>query len=155
MIHVITKTAAVPGIPVVIDCPVCSAQGILAGTADVTAREYLYGVVPVSTTHWTTITCSACGKSFRSSKSCADLALMTPQEVSDLVATFGMSYVADVYKIFIVASILMPCIGVIFALIGILGTRGTRSRWRTAAYVGLVTSLAGVAVLIWAIATGR
>jgi hypothetical protein len=66
---------------------------------------------------------------------------MTPDQISQLVASEGMTYVKSLVKICICVSMIMPLIGIVFAIIGVVGTRKTQSRWKTAAYVGLGLSI--------------
>lgn len=147
-IHVQTKTTATPGPTLKMDCPNCGAKGVDADTADVTAKERLFGLIQVTTTHWTTIACRDCGRSFRSSIPCAGLASMSMAQISNLVATTGMSYVDNTTKIFIIASFILPGAGVLFALLGMWGTRKTQSAWRTVSKVGLIFSAAFLAFII-------
>jgi predicted nucleic-acid-binding Zn-ribbon protein len=147
-VHVHTKKTTTPGPILAMDCPHCGARGTEADTADVVAEELLFGLIPVGTTDWTTITCRKCGRSFRSQKCCAELRAMTPVQISEFVARAGMSYVSNIVKIYIVASMIVPGLGVIFAIVGVVGTRGCRSHWRTAAYIGLVFSIVFAAWII-------
>jgi hypothetical protein len=143
MLAIITKTKTEPGQDLQIDCPNCNRPGAVAKTADVTAREYLFGLVPITTTRWTTVTCGACGRCFRLSKSCSSLATMSQASISGLLESEGITYVSPVVKFCIVLSIvvgILPFFGLGVAIAGIIGSRKARGGWRTAAFVGLVIS---------------
>jgi len=150
MIHVSTETTHQPGPILRMDCPNCNALGVEGVTYDVLQQERLLTFIPVGTTRWAEITCRSCGRVFRLKGTSADLASMTPEQLSDLVATEGMSYVSNIAKMFVVASFIIPGIGLIFALLALFATRRARSGWRTAAYVGLAVSIGLVALMFLA-----
>ena len=144
MIHVVTRTTTVEGPRLKLNCPNCEARGIAAGSADVTAKEFLFGVIPVTTNHWATITCGACQRSFRLRNPTSELAAMTPEQLSELAASRGMAYTGNLIKFCILISVVLgifPFVGLIFALIGLIGTHNRRTKWRIAAWVGLIISL--------------
>lgn len=158
LLHVRTKTTTVPGPDLLMDCPSCSARNTLAKAADITAREYLYGFIPITTNRWTAITCGSCNRAFRSPLPLADLAVMTPEEISVLVSVYGMAYVDFLTKFCIVISIvfsIVPLISLPCAIIGLLSTRKRRTRWRTAAWVGLGLSLIFCVLFIVAVSMGN
>jgi len=148
MIYIHTETTSVPGPVLTMDCPACNAKRTAIDTAEVTSREKLFGLIPATTNQWTTITCRSCKRTFRSPVSTHFLADMTCSQISNLVATEGMAHVDGMVKIFICASMIIPGFGVLFGVIGVIGTRHTRSGWRIAAYVGLVLSISFLAWML-------
>jgi predicted nucleic-acid-binding Zn-ribbon protein len=158
MIHIVTKTSKLPGPVLQMDCPSCGANAVAAKTADVTAREYLYGLIPVTTSRWVSITCGACNRAFRSPFSCSELATLTPQELSAVVAVKGMAYVGFITKFCIILSLvlgIMPICGLLCALIGVIGARNSRSRWRTAAFIGLGISIISTGLCLWLVIAAK
>jgi hypothetical protein len=142
-LHLTTKKTITCGIDIPMNCPNCQARGVIARAADVTSREYVYGLVSVTTSYSTTITCGACQRSFRSPWNCDELATMNSEQVSEVVARYGMSYVGNITKFCILMSLIfgiVPVFGLGCATVGVIGTRNSRSRWRAAAFVGLAIS---------------
>jgi hypothetical protein len=156
--RIVTKYEESAGLPLKIDCASCTAKATPAVAVDTTAREYLYGLIPVTTSHYTSITCGSCGRAFRVPLSCDQLAAMTPAQITQLVATEGMAFVGNITKFCIVMSLvfcLLPFFGLCCAIAGVIGTRKCRSNWRTAARVGFAISLVLSLVATVVIATQK
>jgi hypothetical protein len=157
-IHVKTKKIATRVSELRMDCPSCDARCTGARAADITAKESLYGLIPTSTSQWTEIVCLSCRRVFRVSLCCGELETLTPAQLSELVATDGMSHVGNIPIICIVFSIvfgIVPFFGLGCAVAGIIGTRNSRSRWRTAAFVGLAISTVSTAGVFLLLALGK
>ena len=155
MFIITQKTTTTPGSNIVIDCPSCNSSGVGAGTFDVEERNRFFGFIPFFTSRWVSVECESCHKQFGSPQSCEELARMSRQEVSQLLAIWQETNVAFLVKFCVIVSLLigiLPFAGLPFGIIGVAATFRRRTKWRAAARIGLglplFSSLVAVVLVI-------
>jgi hypothetical protein len=117
---------------VMINCPVCTAQGTLAKVYDMTEGGRL---VSLSTTTW--VRCGTCKGKFLLPMRAAAAGDLTIEELSALLRP----YVSPVYKMLAIAGLLLfcaPVMGVTISAISLIGTYEHGGNWRRASLVGLI-----------------
>lgn len=157
-IHIETTATRSPGPIVQMDCPSCGAKDVATATAGVISEERIFGLFSATKTHWTEVQCSACHRIFRSPVSTDTLGRMTAAEITQAISSYGMAYVGNITKFCIVMSILFGVIGpfgLAMAIVGLIGTRKSRTLWKPAAYVGLTISVVCSILLFWSVANER
>jgi len=147
------RTTTTPGPNVTFDCPACKSDGVAGETAAVEELNRLFGLVPLMTSDWVTIRCGSCRRYFASSPSPDELAQMSRSDVSEMIANWQATNVDFLVKFCVIVSIVggvVPFLGVLFGLIGVLCTFKSRSRWRIAAQVGVgISLLSTLAVIVF------
>jgi hypothetical protein len=139
-ILITTKTTRTPGPGVKIDCPACGRIDVPAATIETHQKNSLFWIIPLFNSRFASVSCSACGKTFRPALKIDQLATIGREELSRQLAV-TVPFLAKFLVVLGIALAVVPIIGLILALIGAAFTMSSPTRWRTAAIAGVLLSL--------------
>ena len=145
-ILITSKTTKTPGPTVKIDCPACGGKELPAITVETEEKNSLFWIIPLFTSRFVSVSCSACGKTFRTALKADQLAQIGREEISRHLAA-AVPFLAKFCVVMGITLAVIPFLGLIFALIGIAFTMTRSARWKIAAIVGLVLSLSSTGIL--------
>lgn len=153
-ILITSKTTKTPGPEVKIDCPACGGKDLPAGTIETEEKNSLYWIIPLFTSRFVSVSCSACGKTFRTALKADQLTRISQEEISRHLAA-AVPFLVKFCVVIGIALAMIPFHGLVFALLGTAFTIRRSTGWRTGALVGLVLSLVSTGVLTVGLLTGK
>jgi hypothetical protein len=127
---------ATPGPEVMIVCPVCRERG-LAQTADKRHRAYYLGLIPIINSRWTSVVCPNCKRTLHSKVKAVELAVLPPEQVAASISHRASFLQASLAIIGLLVA-MVPIVGLVFGLLGLLVNSRHRGWTKKVCYVAVI-----------------
>jgi len=147
-----TKWTYTEGPDLTFGCPRCSSDDVTAHTKETEERNSLFWLIPLFTTRYTQLTCSACGKSSKLVMPLDEVQGLDSAQITHQLQT-SVSFLAKFCILVSIVLSVVPILSLVFGAIGFF-TAPKATGWRKAAVIGMGLNVFFMACLGLMIAMG-